>query len=145
VKKRSLVNHSQYNSQTGNGVSAKINGKTIVGGSVKHISSIANIDENIIKQADELATKGKTPLLFVMDNRLLGIIAVADVVKSDSPKAIKELQNMGIKVVMVTGDNEKTAQAIAKSQCRCIVDTVTNHCNHTLLFILSNNLFFTVR
>ena len=99
---------------TGNGVSAKINGKTIVGGSVKHISSIANIDEKIIKQADDLATKGKTPLLFVMDNQLLGIIAVADVVKSDSPKAIKELQNMGIKVVMVTGDNEKTAQAIAK-------------------------------
>lgn len=105
---------TDFKSLTGNGVSAKINGKTIVGGSVKHISSIANIDENIIKQADNLATKGKTPLLFVMDNQLLGIIAVADVVKSDSPKAIKELQNMGIKVVMVTGDNEKTAQAIAK-------------------------------
>lgn len=105
---------TDFKSLTGNGVSVKINGKTIVGGSVKHISSIANIDENIIKQADDLATKGKTPLLFVMDNRLLGIIAVADVVKSDSPKAIKELQNMGIKVVMVTGDNEKTAQAIAK-------------------------------
>lgn len=105
---------TDFKSLTGNGVSAKINGKTIVGGSVKHISSIANIDENIIKQADDLATKGKTPLLFVMDNQLLGIIAVADVVKSDSPKAIKELQNMGIKVVMVTGDNEKTAHAIAK-------------------------------
>ncbi len=105
---------TDFKSLTGNGVSAKINGKTIVGGSVKHISSIANIDEIIIKQADDLATKGKTPLLFVMDNQLLGIIAVADVVKSDSPKAIKELQNMGIKVVMVTGDNEKTAQAIAK-------------------------------
>ena len=105
---------TDFKSLTGNGVSAKINGKTIVGGSVKHISSITNIDENIIKQADDLATKGKTPLLFVMDNRLLGIIAVADVVKSDSPKAIKELQKMGIKVVMVTGDNEKTAQAIAK-------------------------------
>nr|WP_300409399.1 heavy metal translocating P-type ATPase [uncultured Ruminococcus sp.] len=105
---------TDFKSLTGNGVSAKINGKTIVGGSVKHISSITNIDENIIKQADDLATKGKTPLLFVMDNRLLGIIAVADVVKSDSPKAIKELRNMGIKVVMVTGDNEKTAQAIAK-------------------------------
>lgn len=105
---------TDFKSLTGNGVSAKINGKTIVGGSVKHISSIANIDENIIKQADDIATKGKTPLLFVMDNQLLGIIAVADVVKSDSPKAIKELQNMGIKVVMVTGDNEKTAQAIAK-------------------------------
>lgn len=105
---------TDFKSLTGNGVSAKINGKTIVGGSVKHISSITNIDENIIKQTDDLATKGKTPLLFVMDNRLLGIIAVADVVKSDSPKAIKELQNMGIKVVMVTGDNEKTAQAIAK-------------------------------
>ena len=96
---------TDFKSLTGNGVSAKINGKTIVGGSVKHISSIANIDENIIKKADDLATKGKTPLLFVMDNQLLGIIAVADVVKSDSPKAIKELQNMGIKVVMVTGDN----------------------------------------
>lgn len=105
---------TDFKSLTGNGVSAKINGKTIVGGSVKHISSITNIDENIIKQADDLATKGKTPLLFVMDNQLLGIIAVADVIKSDSPKAIKELQNMGIKVVMVTGDNEKTAQAIAK-------------------------------
>lgn len=105
---------TDFKSLTGNGVSATINGKTVVGGSVKHISSITNIDENIIKQADDLATKGKTPLLFVMDNRLLGIIAVADVVKSDSPKAIKELQNMGIKVVMVTGDNEKTAQAIAK-------------------------------
>lgn len=105
---------TDFKSLTGNGVSAKINGKTIVGGSVKHISSITNIDEKVIKQADNLATKGKTPLLFVMDNRLLGIIAVADVVKSDSPKAIKELQNMGIKVVMVTGDNEKTAQAIAK-------------------------------
>lgn len=105
---------TDFKSLTGNGVSAKINGKTIVGGSVKHISSIANIDENIIKKADDLATKGKTPLLFVMDNQLLGIIAVADVVKSDSTKAIKELQNMGIKVVMVTGDNEKTAQAIAK-------------------------------
>ena len=80
---------TDFKSLTGNGVSAKINGKTIVGGSVKHISSIANIDENIIKQADDLATKGKTPLLFVMDNQLLGIIAVADVVKSDSPKAIK--------------------------------------------------------
>lgn len=108
------IETKDFKSLTGNGVSAKINGKTIVGGSVKHISSITNIDENIIKQADDLATKGKTPLLFVMDNQLLGIIAVADVVKSDSPKAIKELQNMGIKVVMVTGDNEKTAQAIAK-------------------------------
>lgn len=108
------IETKDFKSLTGNGVSAKINGKTVVGGSVKHISSIANIDEKIIKQADDLATKGKTPLLFVMDNQLLGIIAVADVVKSDSPKAIKELQNMGIKVVMVTGDNEKTAQAIAK-------------------------------
>lgn len=108
------IETKDFKSLTGNGVSAKINGKTVVGGSVKHISSITNIDEKVIKQADDLATKGKTPLLFVMDNQLLGIIAVADVVKSDSPKAIKELQNMGIKVVMVTGDNEKTAQAIAK-------------------------------
>lgn len=108
------IETKDFKSLTGNGVSSTIKGKTVVGGSVKHISSIANIDEKVIKQADDLATKGKTPLLFVMDNQLLGIIAVADVIKSDSPKAIKELQNMGIKVVMVTGDNEKTAQAIAK-------------------------------
>ena len=109
-----LLETTDFKTLTGNGVSATIDGKEIVGGSVKHISSIINIDKKVIEKTETLATKGKTPLLFVMDNQLLGIIAVADVVKEDSPKAIKELQNMGIKVVMVTGDNEKTAQAIAK-------------------------------
>lgn len=109
-----LLETSDFKSLTGNGVSANINGKKIVGGSVKHISSIINIDEDTIRVTDDLSSQGKTPLLFLLDNKLMGIIAVADVVKNDSPKAIKELQNMGIKVVMVTGDNEKTANAIGE-------------------------------
>ena len=64
------------------------------------------------KQAQQLAEEGKTPLFFCRDGQLLGIIAVADVIKEDSPRAVKELQNMGIKVVMLTGDNERTAKAI---------------------------------
>lgn len=98
----------------GNGVTAEINGKTIYGGSLKFISEQLSVDEKTIKIVENLADEGKTPLLFSIDNQLLGIIAVADVIKDDSPQAIKELQNMGIKVVMLTGDNEKTANAIGK-------------------------------
>jgi Cu2+-exporting ATPase len=88
---------------------------------MKFISSKISVDDNIKNKAEELAQNGKTPLLFMGDNKLLGIIAVADVIKEDSPKAIKELQNMGIRVVMLTGDNEKTAKAIGK---QVGVDTV---------------------
>ena len=88
---------------------------------MKFISSKICVDDNIKNKAEELAQNGKTPLLFMGDNKLLGIIAVADVIKEDSPKAIKELQNMGIRVVMLTGDNEKTAKAIGK---QVGVDTV---------------------
>ncbi len=103
-----------FKALSGNGVTAELNGKALYGGSLKFISEQISIDENTIKTAETLAEDGKTPLLFSIDNKLLGIIAVADVIKEDSPQAIKELQNMGIKVVMLTGDNEKTANAIGK-------------------------------
>ncbi|MBQ5677661.1 MAG: heavy metal translocating P-type ATPase [Clostridia bacterium] len=101
-----------FTSLSGNGVKAQLNGKTLYGGSLKFISEKIEINNEIIKSAETLAENGKTPLLFSIDNTLLGIIAVADTIKEDSPKAIKELQNMGIKVIMLTGDNEKTAKAI---------------------------------
>lgn len=103
-----------FKALSGNGVTAEISGKTLFGGSLKFISEKVTIDENTIKTAENLADEGKTPLLFSIENRLLGIIAVADVIKEDSPQAIKELQNLGLKVVMLTGDNEKTANAIGK-------------------------------
>ena len=101
-----------FTSLAGNGVKAQLNGKTLYGGSLKFISEKIEINNETIKLAETLAENGKTPLLFSIDNTLLGIIAVADTIKEDSPKAIKELQNMGIKVIMLTGDNEKTANAI---------------------------------
>ena len=103
-----------FTSLAGNGITAELKGKTLYGGSLKFISEQISVDENTIEIAETLAENGKTPLLFSIDNTLLGIIAVADTVKEDSPYAIKELQNMGIKVVMLTGDNEKTANAIGK-------------------------------
>ncbi len=102
----------KFKALSGNGVTAELNGKILYGGSLKFISEQISVDDNIIKTAEILAGNGKTPLLFSIENKLLGIIAVADTIKEDSPKAIKELQNMGIKVVMLTGDNEKTANAI---------------------------------
>ncbi len=101
-----------FTSLAGNGVKAQLNGKTIYGGSLKFISEQITLTEETVKKVETLAENGKTPLLFSIDNKLLGIIAVADTIKEDSPKAIKELQNMGIRVVMLTGDNEKTANAI---------------------------------
>ncbi|RHS81997.1 HAD-IC family P-type ATPase, partial [Clostridium sp. AM42-4] len=74
--------------------------------------SVASVSGEIRKTADQLAEAGKTPLYFSRDGKLLGMIAVADVIKEDSPRAVKELQNMGIRVVMLTGDNERTAKAI---------------------------------
>lgn len=103
-----------FTSLAGNGITAELKGKILYGGSLKFISEQIAVDENTIEIAETLAENGKTPLLFSIDNTLLGIIGVADTVKEDSPQAIKELQNMGIKVVMLTGDNEKTANAIGK-------------------------------
>lgn len=105
---------NDFETLAGNGLSAKLDGKTLLGGSLSFIGKSVEISEEQKVNILELAEKGKTPLLFAYDNILLGIIAVADTIKEDSPKAIKELQNMGIKVVMLTGDNEYTANAIGK-------------------------------
>ena len=105
---------TDFKAESGNGLSAEYNGKKIIGGSKKYISSIIGISNDILSKADKLSEEGKTQLFFMLDNKLLGIIAVADVIKEESPQAIKQLQNMGIKVVMLTGDNERTAKAVGK-------------------------------
>lgn len=98
----------------GNGLSSQIDGVTYLAGSKKFISGKADVSDLVRSRADELSADGKTPLFFAKGSELLGIIAVADVVKEDSEKAVRELQNMGIKVVMLTGDNRNTANAIGK-------------------------------
>ena len=98
----------------GNGLSAVLAGKTIYGGNKKFIQTKTSVDAGTQKKAEDLAAEGKTPLFFAKEDRLVGIIAVADVIKEDSPEAVKELQNMGIHVVMLTGDNERTAKAIGR-------------------------------
>lgn len=105
---------TNFAAESGNGLSAEYNGEKLVGGSKKYISSLISISEDILQKADLLSEEGKTPLFFMRDNKLLGIIAVADVIKEESPQAIRQLQNMGIKVVMLTGDNERTAKAVGK-------------------------------
>ena len=105
---------TDFKAVSGNGLKAKLNGKDIFGGNLKYISDKVDLPSDIAEIADKYSNEGKTPLFFAYDNNFLGIIAVADVIKSDSPKAIKELQNMGIRVIMLTGDNEKTAKAIGK-------------------------------
>ena len=105
---------SDFQALPGNGLSGIMNSQTLMGGSMKFISSRVSVPDSLKQQAEHLAEQGKTPLLFASDNKLTGIIAVADVIKEDSPQAVKELQNMGIQVVMLTGDNEKTARAIGK-------------------------------
>ena len=98
----------------GNGLTAEWNGSVIHGGSRKFISSLVSIPEELQQKSDALANEGKTPLFFEQDGRLAGIIAVADTIKEDSAAAVKQLQNMGIEVVMLTGDNARTAQAIGR-------------------------------
>ncbi|MDO5397987.1 MAG: heavy metal translocating P-type ATPase [bacterium] len=105
---------SDFHIYAGNGLSGTVNGRKIVGGSYKFISSHTKLNYDTEAQAKRLAEEGKTPLLFCEDDRFAGIIAAADVIKEDSPQAVKELQNMGIKVVMLTGDNVQTARAIGK-------------------------------
>ena len=99
---------------TGNGLTGTLNGEKLLGGSIKYMDETIGLNEKAKEISQEYASQGKTPLLFAKNNKLMGIIAVADIIKEDSAQAIKELQNMGIKVVMVTGDNERTANAISK-------------------------------
>ena len=103
---------TDFQALTGNGLSAALGSDNLIGGSMKYISTLVPVSNALMSQAEKLAEAGKTPLLFARNNQLLGIIAVADVIKPDSPQAVKELQSMGIRVVMLTGDNERTARAI---------------------------------
>ncbi len=105
---------SDFEILPGNGLKAKYEGDNLVGGSLKYIKGQITVSKTMEAQAEALAMQGKTPLFFTRGNELLGMIAVADVMKPDSKEAIVQLQNMGIRVVMITGDNEKTANAIAK-------------------------------
>ena len=109
---RSCAEVTDFRALPGNGLTAVLNGEQLLGGSMKFISGEADVPADLMAQAEALAGQGKTPLLFTRGGRLLGIIAVADVIKEESPQAVRELQNMGIKVVMLTGDNERTARAI---------------------------------
>ena len=105
---------SDFAAMPGNGLLASYQESSLAGGNDKFISGRAEIPATIRQQSEKLSQEGKTPLFFARDGKLLGVIAVADVIKEDSPRAIKELQNMGIHVVMLTGDNERTAQAIGR-------------------------------
>ena len=98
----------------GNGLTATLSGETLLGGSLSFVSSQVDVPRSIRQKAEALAEEGKTPLFFAQAGRLAGVIAVADVIKADSPAAIAALRNMGIRVVMLTGDNEKTARAIGR-------------------------------
>ncbi len=105
---------SDFSALPGNGLRAVLDGEALIGGSLAFISSQTEVPEDLKVQSEQLAEQGKTPLLFMKSGRLAGIIAVADVIKGDSPQAVRELQNMGIHVVMLTGDNERTAKAIGQ-------------------------------
>ena len=98
----------------GSGLAATLDGAELSGGNLKFIGSQASVTDELRSASEALAEQGKTPLFFCRGGRLIGIIAVADVIKVDSPQAVKELQNMGIRVVMLTGDNERTARAIGR-------------------------------
>ena len=102
----------QFKALPGSGLTASLDGAVLFGGSYKFISERVRVPDDAKEQSERLSEEGKTPLLFARDGELCGIIAVADVIKADSPQAIKEMRNMGIRVVMLTGDNERTAKAI---------------------------------
>ena len=105
---------SDFKALPGNGLSAVMDGVMLCGGNFNFISSQAPVTPEMKAQSERLAEEGKTPLFFSMDSRMIGIIAVADTIKEDSPQAVKELKDMGIHVVMLTGDNERTARAVGQ-------------------------------
>ena len=113
-EKISFSEAQDFAALAGNGVKAVVDGKEVLGGSLKFISSKVSVPRGIVTACERLAEEGKTPLLFAKDDRVYGIIAVADELKHDSRKAIEELRNMGLRVVMLTGDNERTANAIGQ-------------------------------
>ncbi|MGN1194201.1 MAG: metal-transporting ATPase, partial [Acutalibacteraceae bacterium] len=104
-----------FKALSGSGISAADDGEELLGGNLKLAQKKVNVPSDIEQKALSLADEGKTPLFFSRGEKLLGVIAVADVIKPESPEAVKQLKNMGIRVVMLTGDNEKTAKAIGKA------------------------------
>ncbi len=113
-EKLSIAEVSDFRALPGNGLTATLGGEKLLGGSLSFISTKTQIPSDLCMKAESLAEEGKTPLFFAKGGRLAGIIAVADVMKEDSPAAIAALRNMGIRVVMLTGDNERTARAIGR-------------------------------
>ena len=111
-EREKLTEVSDFQAVPGNGLSGKIGGAEVLGGNLNYIGQYSEVSEEMKRQAEHLSEQGKTPLFFSQNGTFMGIIAVADVIKEDSPRAVKELQNMGIHVVMLTGDNERTAKAI---------------------------------
>ncbi|MCR4804977.1 MAG: heavy metal translocating P-type ATPase [Clostridia bacterium] len=109
-----LSDVSDFKALPGNGLQAMLNGTLLQGGSLKFMGGCRGVDERVRRQAEALALQGKTPLLFAEDDALLGLIAVADTIKADSREAVKQLRDMGLDVVMLTGDNERTAKAIGE-------------------------------
>ncbi|MBQ9009027.1 MAG: heavy metal translocating P-type ATPase [Clostridia bacterium] len=105
---------TDFRALAGNGLEGRVDGVLVHGGSGKYIAGIVTPETDLRVKAEELAGQGKTPMFFALDGRLLGIIAVADVIKPDSARAVRELRGQGIEVVMLTGDNERTAKAIGK-------------------------------
>ncbi|MCR5171802.1 MAG: heavy metal translocating P-type ATPase [Treponema sp.] len=104
---------SGFKALPGNGLSANLSNKNLSGGKLDFIKTKTSVPQDMLQKAQSLSQTGKTPLFFTLDDKFLGIIAVADTIKKDSPKAVKELKQMGIRVVMLTGDNEQTARAVA--------------------------------
>ena len=111
---KELPEVTDFQALPGNGLTAMLKETALAGGSLKFIATVAEVSDELAREADRLAEEGKTPLFFALDGKLLGIIAVADVIKEEAPQAVRELKNMGLRVVMLTGDNEKTARAIGK-------------------------------
>ena len=105
---------ADFRAVPGGGLIGKLDGAVLTGGNLKYISETTEVSDEIRRQSEALAEDGKTPLFFARDGKFIGIIAVADVIKEDSPQAVRELQGMGIHVVMLTGDNERTAKAIGR-------------------------------
>ena len=111
---KELPEVTEFQALPGNGLTGELEGIRLAGGNLKFISTFAEVPAELAAEADRLAEEGKTPLFFAADGKLLGIIAVADVIKNEAPQAIQELRNMGLRVVMLTGDNEKTARSVGK-------------------------------
>ena len=105
---------TDFSAVVGNGLTAILAGKMIKAGNLAFVSKFVKVSDDMCAKAVEFSKEGKTPLFFAADDRLCGIIAVADTIKEDSPEAVRQLKNMGIRVVMLTGDNEQTANAIGK-------------------------------